>query len=299
MRLSRTGDFLTVGCPAKINLFLEVRGVRPDGFHEIETVMQAVTLYDDIVLRPRSEGGIAFRCSDAGVPSGAENLACRAAELLAREAGLPTGVSITLDKRIPTGAGLGGGSSDAAGVLAGLNELFGLGLNRARLCELAAELGSDVAFFLYGGTALCTGRGELVAPIPATAPAHYVICCPPVMSSTAKVYQNLSRLGLTRGKHSGSFMMQSLARGDFVSACGHIFNRLGEVAVSLAPEIGKVKQLLAQEASQAAFVSGSGSATYVMLDSAGRAAEVARRVRARDVGRVFLVEAEPPGAGPA
>ncbi len=171
MMITRTGDFLTVSCPAKVNLFLETRGVRPDGYHEIETVMQAVTLYDTVVLHPRSKGGIVFRCSDPSLPSGIDNLACRAAELLGREVSLPAGVSITLEKRIPYGSGLGGGSSDAAGVLVGLNELFGLGLPRERLCELCARIGSDVAFFVYGGTALCRGRGERVTPVEARATA--------------------------------------------------------------------------------------------------------------------------------
>ena len=293
MKIERTGDSLSVSCPAKVNLFLEIHGRRPDGYHEIETVMQAVTVYDTIALQPRADGAIVLRCSDPTVPAGPDNLAHRAADLLRREVGLPAGVSIALDKQIPSGAGLGGGSSDAAGVLAGLNELFELGLDKPRLGGLAARLGSDVAFFGYGGTALCTGRGERVTPIPADLEAHYVICCPPRPLSTAQVYENLSRLGLTSAERSASVIMDFLARGDFGSACQSLFNRLDEVAVSLSPEVREVKELLTRRASTAALVSGSGSAVYVLLDSGARAAEVAGCMSRVGVGRVFVARPEP------
>ncbi len=296
MRLTRTGDSVTVNCPAKVNLFLETHGLRPDGFHEIETVMQAITLYDDLLLSPSMGRGIEFRCSDPRLPGGPENLAYRAAELIDREIGLPKGVFIALEKQIPAGAGLGGGSSDAAGVLCGLNELFGLGLSRVELSGLAAELGSDIAFFVYGGTAHCTGRGEKVAPVETDLTMHYVVYCPRSRVSTAEAYQNLSRLGLTSGEHSATFILDCFAQGDFAAVCENVFNRLDEAAVSLAPEVGEAKRFLARVASQAAFVSGSGAAVYVLLDSAGRAAEVAERMRAEGAVGVFLAQTEALGA---
>ena len=296
MIVTRTGDSLTVKCPAKVNLFLEVHGMRPDGYHEIETVMQAVTLYDDVVVCPTDGGRITLDCSAPGLPGGAENLAHRAAECIRREAGLSAGISITLEKRIPHGAGLGGGSSDAAGVLAGLNELFGLGLNGERLCELGSGLGSDVPFFLHGGTALCEGRGERVTPVSTELMVHYVICWPGRTLATAEVYQNLSRMGLTSGKRGASLTVESLVRGDFVSVRANVFNRLDEAAASLVPDIARVKQLLARVACQAAFVTGSGAAVYTLFDSADRAREVAEALRGQEAVWVFLAHTEARGA---
>jgi len=299
MKLTREDDCVAVRCPAKLNLFLEVHGRRPDGYHEIETVMQAVTLYDDIELRPRTDGRIVLECSDPDLPAGPENLVCRAAERVRRATGLSAGVSISLEKRIPAGAGLGGGSSDAAGVLAGINELFGLRIGRERLSELAAGLGSDIPFFLLGGTALCRGRGEEVIPAPAAWTGHYVICCPDRALATGEVYENLARFGLTSETRSASFMLEFLAHGDVASARAGLFNRLGEVALSLAPEAARARDALAAAASAAApaacLVTGSGSAVYALLESAVRAAEAAERVRDQEVGRVFLARSEAEG----
>ncbi len=292
MILTHTGDTVTVRCPAKLNLFLETRGLRPDGYHELETVMQAVTLYDNTVMRRVPEDRIEFRCSDPQLPDGAGNLAWQAADLLRREAELREGVSITLEKRIPAGAGLGGGSSDAAGVLAGMNELFHLGLDRKHLCSLAANLGSDVPFFVYGGTALCRGRGEQITPVPAGFVGHYVIYCPHVAVPTPLVYRNLARLGLTSGDRSASFVLDSLARGDTIAARASLFNRLEEAAVSLVPEVGEARRTLTAAAGLAALVSGSGAAVYVLLDSEAHAREVAQRAGEMGVGQVFVVRTE-------
>jgi 4-diphosphocytidyl-2-C-methyl-D-erythritol kinase len=297
MKLVRAGDVLTVRCPAKVNLFLELHGRRPDGYHEIETVMQTITLYDELTLRPRSEPGIGLWCSDPALPVGAENLAWRAAERLARETGWPGGVEMELVKNILAGAGLGGGSSDAAGALAGVNTLFELGLDRDELAGLAAEVGSDVPFFLYGGTCLCRGRGEAVTEVPCVAPAHYVILCPDRRLATAEVYQNLARLGLTSGDRSARFILEFLAQGDLASACASRFNRLEAAAAALAPDVRRAQDALSQAASQAASVCGSGSSVYVMLETASEAADVRRRLHARGTGRAWVARTEP-GGGP-
>ncbi|MFO7900149.1 MAG: 4-(cytidine 5'-diphospho)-2-C-methyl-D-erythritol kinase [Planctomycetota bacterium] len=293
MKFSRAGDALTVACPAKVNLFLEVSGRRADGYHEVETVMQAVTLYDELVLRPRPGRGVTFRCSDPALPRDAQNLARAAAERLDADVGLPEGVSVRLEKRIPTGAGLGGGSSDAAGVLVGLNRLFGLGLSVEGLSELAGDLGSDVPFFLRGGTALCRGRGEQVDPVACGLVAHYVICCPEQGVSTGEAYEELSRMGLTKNHQSARLMLDSLASGQLDRVREHLFNRLGEVAEQLAPDAGKVRSLLAANASQVALVSGSGSAVFCLFGTAEDAAVVAERMRAQEIARVFVARSEP------
>lgn len=151
---------------AKTNLILKVLGLREDGFHELRTVFQTLDLADELILKVTPDPEIRIQVQGRSVPAGPENLACRAARLLQRMAGVASGVELTLTKKIPVGAGLGGGSGNAAVTLLGLNQLWGCGLGLPELSGLAAELGSDVAFFLQGGTALGEGRGEIVSPLP-------------------------------------------------------------------------------------------------------------------------------------
>ena len=163
---------LTVWAPAKINLHLEVLGLRPDGFHELAMVMQTIDLLDALQFRPTADGRIQLQCSNPALPVDGSNLIVRAAELLKARAGLPElGASIHLQKRIPIGAGLAGGSSNGAAALVGLNSLWGLGFDRATLAVMAAQLGSDMPFCLDGGTQLCFGRGEVLEPVASGAAA--------------------------------------------------------------------------------------------------------------------------------
>lgn len=168
---------LTVLAPAKINLHLEVLGLRPDGFHELAMLMQTIDLADELHFQPTSDGLISLHCDRPGLPTDGTNLIVRAAEQLRARVGLPElGARIQLQKRIPIGAGLAGGSSDGAAALVGLNALWGLGMERAALLALAAELGSDMPFCLDGGTQLCFGRGEQLEPVRlAQAPALGVL----------------------------------------------------------------------------------------------------------------------------
>ncbi|MEI7957638.1 MAG: 4-(cytidine 5'-diphospho)-2-C-methyl-D-erythritol kinase [Verrucomicrobiota bacterium] len=157
---------MNLSAPAKINLSLSILGKRPDGFHEIESLMVPITLADTLTLEPSEEPGIAFTCSDASLPCDDSNLVVRAARRFFETTGLPPAVRIHLAKAIPHGAGLGGGSSDAAATLTGLNDLFGSPLAPEVLHSLAAEIGSDVPFFLAHSAAVCRGRGEIVEPVP-------------------------------------------------------------------------------------------------------------------------------------
>ena len=168
---------LLVSAPAKINLHLEVLGLRPDGFHELAMVMQMLDLADQLRLRPTADGRISLACNRADLPTDGSNLIVKAAELLKARVGLPElGASIELEKRIPIGAGLAGGSSNGAAALVGLNALWGCGFSREQLLEMAAQLGSDMPFCIDGGTQLCFGRGEVLesAELPA-APALGVL----------------------------------------------------------------------------------------------------------------------------
>jgi 4-diphosphocytidyl-2-C-methyl-D-erythritol kinase len=157
---------MQVSAPAKINLSLRVLGRRSDGFHEIETLIAPISLCDEIKIEQLSgKQKIAFRCDDPSVPKGEDNTVVRAAKVFFKEAKISCGVSIELKKRTPHGAGLGGGSSDAASVLLALNELFETNLPREALAKMAETIGSDVPFFIFQSAAVCTGRGELVSPI--------------------------------------------------------------------------------------------------------------------------------------
>src|SRR5947209_827864 len=161
--------------PAKVNLFLEVLGKRPDGYHEIATLLTAVDLYDSLALDADDSGNLSLTCDVPGLSCGPDNLILQAAALLKARTGCPQGAAIKLTKRIPWAAGLGGGSSDAAAALAGLNALWELGLTTPQLAALGAEIGSDVPFFFHTPAAWCTGRGEVVTPVPLARPVDLVL----------------------------------------------------------------------------------------------------------------------------
>jgi 4-diphosphocytidyl-2-C-methyl-D-erythritol kinase len=165
--------------PAKINLSFEIKGRRADGFHEIETVMMPISLADRITIeRAGDDGEISFSCDNPSLPAGDDNLVIRAAKLFRQRTKITNGITVALEKRIPHGAGLGGGSSDAASTLLGLNELFAAGLEQEDLLKLAAKLGSDVPFFVVGSAAACRGRGEIVTPISLETRFHLVLLKP-------------------------------------------------------------------------------------------------------------------------
>ena len=188
---------LTVTAPAKVNLHLEVLGLRSDGFHELAMVMQSIDLADSLHFTNTADAQITLDCDDSSLSTGADNLVLKAAELLRARSGFnELGVSMHLEKRIPIGAGLAGGSSDGAAALVGLNALWGLGYTAETLESMAAELGSDVPFCVAGGTQLCFGRGELLEPVPPTSEGLAVLLVkdPLVSVSTPWAYQRCKEL---------------------------------------------------------------------------------------------------------
>lgn len=229
--------------PAKLNLFLEVLGKRPDGYHELRTVMVPISLYDDVQLRRARTTRIEF---DPPVPG--RTTVHRALSLV--RARFRGGVEIRVTKRIPMGAGLGGGSSDGAATLVGLNRLFRLGLDRDTLFDLAARIGSDVPFFLAGGPALCAGRGERVTPLRLPRPMRFDVLMPDCFCSTPEIYRRL-RL---RGPHRrvDEFLL-SLADGR-----PRFFNRLEEPAFALYPKLARLRRALGPDAR----MTGSGAALF-------------------------------------
>jgi 4-diphosphocytidyl-2-C-methyl-D-erythritol kinase len=273
-------DELLVPSPAKINLFLEVVERRPDGYHEIETVMQLVDLCDDVRLR-RIDRGIQVSVGGADLPDGRGNLAYKAAALLLEKAGLRAGVHIHLEKRIPVAGGLGGGSSNAAAVLAGLTRLYGLDQTRERLREMASQLGSDVPFFLSDGLAVATGRGERLRSLKPWPPHWLVLANPGVPVSTAWAYREASSK-LTEWK--GRATIQPLIADDrIVWPPTWAFNRLEAVVLPHRPEVSALKALLQAGGGSPVLMSGSGASVFAVVSDKATGQTLAARIRAGGV----------------
>lgn len=274
---------LLVKAPAKINLHLEVLGKRPDGYHDLETLMVAVDRYDELTFEERPDGA-ELASNQPGLSMGDDNLVTKALELVRRETGLTTGISIALTKTIPMAAGLAGGSSDAAATLAGLNAWWNLGWNLTRLAHLGAKLGSDVPFFFSGPAAICRGRGEITTPCRIEKPFHLVIVKPNDGLSTAAVF---ARLRLSETKRSVEPMVDALEKGDLPRVGSLLFNRLEESAFAMNPKVADLRRLLERESRFGSLMSGSGSAVYALCESRNEAEELARRLSAMDLGEVF------------
>ncbi len=256
---------------AKVNLTLAVGEKRPDGYHNVTSVMQRVTLHDTLTAE-QTPAGVTLMCSDPSLPSGEENLAYRAASLFFRETGITGGAALTLEKRIPSQAGLGGGSSDAASVLLALRRLYIPALPDAALETMAAALGSDVPFFIGGGTQLATGRGEVLSPLPPLTGGWFVIVKPPESFSTPAMYRRLDELPPTRTPS-----LPPLKKGLPALAAG-LFNSF-EAAVPAGSAVWDIKARLMAHGALAALLSGSGSAVFGLFDTgtAARAAVQALR----------------------
>jgi 4-diphosphocytidyl-2-C-methyl-D-erythritol kinase len=272
---------LTVYAPAKINLHLRVLGRRSDGYHEIQTLLQTIDLADDLSASPAPSSVLELHVHpEAILPSGSANLVLRAAENLRQHAGVGVGARIELHKRIPIGAGLGGGSSDAAATLVLLDELWGLRLGTEALLELGAGLGSDVPFFLTGGLAMATGRGEIVRSLPDLGDYGVVVCAPPIEISTADVYARLAiDSGLTARRPEdtvGAFAAALEKTGSVVPPWRDLENDLETVVIANWPEVGRAVAALRGTAPLHAAVTGSGAAAFAVfsdLEGAQRGAD--------------------------
>jgi 4-diphosphocytidyl-2-C-methyl-D-erythritol kinase len=263
---------------AKINLGLEVLGVRQDGYHELRTIFQTIDLQDDIVLRPRPSG-ITVTCDHPRVPLDESNLAVKAAIALKHFAKVKGGLAIEIAKRIPVAGGLGGGSSNAAAVLMGLDRMWKLGLGPSGLHPLAARLGADVPYFLTGGTALGLGRGDEVYPLHGQVRTHVVVIDPERPVSTPAVFKRVDA-GLTLRENSYTIFRFVSRHLEGAAAFGLLKNDLETAALEEAPDlaekVGRIRGVLVREGSQLAALSGSGGAFFGLFDDARRA----RRARA-------------------
>ena len=278
---------ISLKAPAKINLFLEILGKRDDGYHEIETVMQEIDLVDNLQFEETQEG-VKLKCNDKNIPSDENNLVCKAANLILNECGIKKGVLISLEKNIPVGAGLGGGSSDAAATLKALNLLWKIGLNDAELMGFAAKLGSDIPFFIKGKTSLCSGRGEKITPIEVKSEMNYLIIFPHINISTTTIYRNL-KIDLTKKIIDVSFFLNALKHHKVAGISKLLFNRLEEVVFATYPDLLDVKMALGHFGFCGLSVSGSGSAFFGLCNDRHQAEAIKSKIERSDIGNVYAV----------
>jgi 4-diphosphocytidyl-2-C-methyl-D-erythritol kinase len=276
MLLERFADDVVVWAPAKVNLHLEILGKRPDGYHELETLMVAVNLCDTLVFQDDPSGQLTLKCNRGEVPTGPENLVLRAAELLRTTTNSQQGARVRLVKRIPLAAGLAGGSTDAAATLAGLNRLWGLDLAEQELVKLSAKLGSDVPFFFHTPAAWCTGRGEMATPAPLGKKLWLVLLCPPFGLATAEVY---GKVTVPQAPKSGAGIRQALACGDREQVGRLLHNRLEEAAAKLRPEVDDYRHRLEGLNPLGARMSGSGSTLFALGRNRQDAMRIAQELR--------------------
>jgi 4-diphosphocytidyl-2-C-methyl-D-erythritol kinase len=267
---------LTAVAPAKLNLTLEVLGKRPDGFHEIRSVAQTIALHDS--FRFDISQNIEFRC-DRPDWIASESLVSKAVSLLRETSGCSQGAVIEIDKNIPLTAGLGGDSSGAAATLRGLNKLWGLGLSLVELSDLASRLGSDVPFFLYGGTALIEGRGEIVTPLPPPSRMWVILLVPPVPrmpSKTGRLYASLDIRNYTLGQITES-LVASLKSGKGLSMS--LFNVFEHVAFDSFPGLEESRQQFLQAGAGEVHLAGSGPSLFTLTDDRPQAEQIYQRLQ--------------------
>jgi len=265
--------------PAKINLFLEIKGRRPDDYHEVVTWMHAVDVADSIIIGKSELDICTLRSEDTTIPFGKRNLCIKAYEALKQETGLRETVKITLKKSIPLGSGLGGGSSNAAAVLTGCNELFGLGLNDNRLMEIAAGVGSDVPFFIRGGSALATGRGTDITPLPDfPEPLWLVIAKPETAVSTGDAYKWIKGYSGEKAVDARELEKRILA-GDRQFVLDLLHNSFEQSVFERYPAVREVKRQLLAEGCAAALMTGSGAAVFGVCDSEKQARHIEKSLK--------------------
>ena len=285
-------DRLEVSAPAKVNLFLRVSGVRDDGYHEIESVMQTVSLFDRLVMKRAPVTRVSFKTE--GLAPESPDLIEKGLGIFNQMVGGTQGAEVRVDKQIPIGAGLGGGSSDAAAALMGIDRLMG-GLTPPKLLsEIASQVGSDVPFFLKGGTALVSGRGEIVKSLPSFE-AWWVIGVPDLSMSTEEVYAAFDRFGSSEGPSLQEFLA-ALSTGEVADVGSLLHNDLEIAAFDLQPELRDLKEEMRGAGALGAVMTGSGSAIAGLCRDEEHAGSISKAISDR-FERVVIARsvAGPPG----
>jgi 4-diphosphocytidyl-2-C-methyl-D-erythritol kinase len=268
---------IKIQAPAKINLYLEITGKRADGYHNLETIMQTVSLYDEISVE-NAASGIILECDNKEIPADGSNIVCKAAAAVKSRFNIEKGIKITLKKVIPAGAGLGGGSSDAAATLKALVKLWNIKTDKTELEKIAAGLGADVPFFLTGGAALCEGIGEIVTPLANIEKMPIILVNPGFGVPTPSVYKNVKfPLTKTRKIHTIKKLIcgGSFNKNDASICC---FNRLEEFVFPSYPEIAKMKSIMA-DLGCASLMSGSGATVFGIFGSESQSETIKSKLR--------------------
>ena len=296
----RTGSRVCVNAPAKLNLFLELHERRKDGYHELETLMVPINLYDSVAIKASDDSAIRLTCNWTGgtpeslrdpMPPSSDNLAHRAAVALRQHAGICSGAEIEIVKRIPTRAGLGGGSADAAATLVAANAAWETAYTRDQLAEIAAGLGSDVPFFLYDSPALCTGRGEIISPISMSGRLDFVIVKPPFGLSTPEVFK-ASQVSSTPA--SVDSLISALDPVNPAKIGSMLLNRLQQAAQKLTPWVEKIAGVMRRLSVHGHQMSGSGTSYFAICRNQRQARQIAAKLRATRLGSVFAASTAGP-----
>lgn len=286
---------VNVDAPAKINLFLDIRGKRSDGYHIVSMVMQSISLCDEITVSRTDDGDIKIVCSDENIPLDETNTVYKAVELFFKETEKENkGIEIKIKKNIPTEAGLGGGSTDAAAVLHALNKLYDTELSRKELAEIGAEIGADVPFCVYGGTMSASGIGTILSPLPDLPECYLVIVKPNIGVCTKDAYEKSDSPEFSAIKGMDK-ITESICEANIKSVAKHLYNKF-EVVMAL-PEVEKIKQIMLDCGALGATMTGSGSAVFGIFDNDNMRDDCAKRLdddyeyvyKAEPVSEVFFV----------
>ena len=289
-RKGKRMDRIELKALAKINLGLDVLRRREDGYHEVRMIMQTIGLCDELEIRKTKQPGIQVETNLYYLPTNENNLVYKAAQLLKDEFGLRDGIGIRLRKRIPVAAGMAGGSSDAAAVLWGMNQMYKLGLSRQELMDRGVKLGADVPYCVLRGTALAEGIGEKLSVLPSMPKCYILIAKPGISVSTKFVYENLHANDLRPEQHPDvDAMIRAMEKKDLGLLASRMGNVLETVTVPAYPVIDEIKRFMVEHGALGAMMSGSGPTVFGIYDTRGKARQAYRELRSRKLAKqVYL-----------
>lgn len=275
-------DKLELKAYGKINLGLDVIRKRPDGYHDLDMVMQMVDVYDDVTLTRLEGTEIVVRTDTAVLSNGKDNLAYMAAKMLMDEFGIVQGLEITIRKRIPIAGGMAGGSSDCAATLTGVNQMFNLGLSKEELMERGVRLGADVPYCILGGTAIARGIGEILTPLPTPPKCHVIIAKPPVSVSTAFVYGNIKPDEIEK-RPDIEAMVSAIKAQDLYKLAESLYNVMEDITVPQYPVIQEIKTIMLENGALNSIMSGSGPTVFGLYDDIEKAEQTVKLLKAKEL----------------
>lgn len=275
-------DKLELKAYGKINLGLDVIRKRPDGYHDLDMVMQMVDVYDDVTLTRLEGTEIVVRTDTAVLSNGKDNLAYMAAKMLMDEFGIVQGLEITIRKRIPIAGGMAGGSSDCAATLTGVNQMFNLELSKEELMERGVRLGADVPYCILGGTAIARGIGEILTPLPTPPKCHVIIAKPPVSVSTAFVYGNIKPDEIEK-RPDIEAMVSAIKAQDLYKLAKSLYNVMEDITVPQYPVIQEIKTIMLENGALNSIMSGSGPTVFGLYDDKGKAEQTVELLKEKEL----------------